>query len=654
MFFWIHDPVKNSKKIYDGNKTMNDSESPTPIDEDLEALCVKIADDLSSLSNASVLPSGVSVPFDPFDPHDVDYLSNGWVQKVLLVQHWLNLESSVPMSLLHSDPVRAVSLVFKGLSEGSNSGLCMDDGGHAKLLVVGAQTLASRLDIATRLQGEFAAELENDISRLVATRKWKEWWDEESPAEVSADPIHAKTNTWPIAQFVSFAGKGTLNLKPSYQRGDVWSTGESQMLIESVIRGIPLPSIIILKNSSGFYDVVDGKQRLTSILRFMGKHPTAIAHAKEAQKVALDRDGSEINFPKLLHEDYKEFKLLWKNYMGEKLTPKVEQSRYFPFKLQLKSKAFSALDLDALGGKYYSEVRGEKISIAGSEFEIEELFEGQATDYRLPLIEYTQATPKQIHEVFKLYNKQGKKLTAEEIRNAMYHEVVLARLLLMASGDHPFDADVLGIADVDPQSFSEISSALDDYDFGITRYRRTKVLSWVTALLMQSAVLGDEFKSRSTKAHIDALFESISVARDSHALGNAAMLRQLLGDLHRCINAHQSFDGWPGEFKDNDDGCKWHQLQLVASLVGTFLIGLVVDDTIATLEDHRKQVKEFCNNNSRPTSVQNNDQWKYIAKVALGLTEVVSISAEDIQAAMERRYGSSCIPTLTAALQDSD
>ena len=66
-----------------------------------------------------------------------------------------------------------------------------------------------------------------------------------------------------------------------------------------------------------------------------------------------------------------------------------------------------------------------------------------ATDYMIPLIEYSRATQKQIHEVFNLYNKQGKHLNAEEIRNVVFHDIDFMRALLVVSGDNQ---DVAAVA----------------------------------------------------------------------------------------------------------------------------------------------------------------------------------------------------------------
>ena len=51
------------------------------------------------------------------------------------------------------------------------------------------------------------------------------------------------------------------------------------MLINSVLMGIPLPSIILheIKNDrKSSFQIIDGKQRLTTILRFIGTYPKGI------------------------------------------------------------------------------------------------------------------------------------------------------------------------------------------------------------------------------------------------------------------------------------------------------------------------------------------------------------------------------------------
>lgn len=147
------------------------------------------------------------------------------------------------------------------------------------------------------------------------------------------------------------------------------------------------------------------------------------------------------------------------------VTDRKEAEYYFPFRLAQNSKALQGPLASRL--KYFCDVRDELIHVGGSQETVSDVFE-RASDYKIPLIEYLDASPKQIHEVFHLYNRQGKHLNAEEIRNALFHDVDLVRLVLVASGDNPAAATLRAILPHKRsyQLLKNISKGLDDYRFG--------------------------------------------------------------------------------------------------------------------------------------------------------------------------------------------
>lgn len=68
--------------------------------------------------------------------------------------------------------------------------------------------------------------------------------------------------------------KGRLNLSPGFQRDSVWTDSDRQKLIESILRGYPLPSVFFYRRETDgqiFFDVIDGKQRIETILMFTGR-----------------------------------------------------------------------------------------------------------------------------------------------------------------------------------------------------------------------------------------------------------------------------------------------------------------------------------------------------------------------------------------------
>ena len=77
-----------------------------------------------------------------------------------------------------------------------------------------------------------------------------------------------------ITDLVNLYEGGLLNLEPGFQRQSVWTERDRAKLIDSILRNYPLPAVFLYRredNGQIIYDVIDGKQRIESILMFMGK-----------------------------------------------------------------------------------------------------------------------------------------------------------------------------------------------------------------------------------------------------------------------------------------------------------------------------------------------------------------------------------------------
>ncbi len=81
-----------------------------------------------------------------------------------------------------------------------------------------------------------------------------------------------KTDGYPIAigEIQSMYERGEIILRPQYQRYFRWSSEQKSKLIESILIGLPLPSFFMAQDEEGKWEVVDGMQRLSTILDFMG------------------------------------------------------------------------------------------------------------------------------------------------------------------------------------------------------------------------------------------------------------------------------------------------------------------------------------------------------------------------------------------------
>ena len=61
-----------------------------------------------------------------------------------------------------------------------------------------------------------------------------------------------------------------IDTAPAYQRQFRWKDDRQSQFIESVFLGIPVPSMFMAANSDGTWELVDGVQRLSTLIHFAG------------------------------------------------------------------------------------------------------------------------------------------------------------------------------------------------------------------------------------------------------------------------------------------------------------------------------------------------------------------------------------------------
>lgn len=93
------------------------------------------------------------------------------------------------------------------------------------------------------------------------------------------------TRVYNISDFLEWDSNGLLELSPDFQRRSVWSEQAKSHLVDTIIRGLPMPKIIIsqkLERSRNIRIVIDGQQRLRAILDFIhGGFKVLRVHNKE-------------------------------------------------------------------------------------------------------------------------------------------------------------------------------------------------------------------------------------------------------------------------------------------------------------------------------------------------------------------------------------
>ncbi|MDV6298131.1 DUF262 domain-containing protein [Dietzia maris] len=88
------------------------------------------------------------------------------------------------------------------------------------------------------------------------------------------EPLSIRKTTYSVVDFLEWQRQGSLDLRPFYQRRSVWNPKVKSLLIDSILRGYPLPLVFLhnrldISTSKSIRQVVDGQQRLRTILAFV-------------------------------------------------------------------------------------------------------------------------------------------------------------------------------------------------------------------------------------------------------------------------------------------------------------------------------------------------------------------------------------------------
>jgi len=161
-----------------------------------------------------------------------------------------------------------------------------------------------------------------------------------------------------IGELTNLYKDGELVIRPEYQRFFRWSDKQKSRLIESILLGIPVPSIFVAQQEGGTWELVDGLQRVSTML--------------ECQGELLDREGKRL--PQL-------------TLLGTKFLPSLDGRRWEHPDPEKSLSAAHRLD-----------IKRSKIDIK---------------------IIKRESSPETKYDLFQRLNSYGSSLTAQELRSAL-------------------------------------------------------------------------------------------------------------------------------------------------------------------------------------------------------------------------------------------
>ena len=222
----------------------------------------------------------------------------------------------------------------------------------------------------------------NGVNQNIGVEERYDDDDEEDVDEFVEYDITATPNDFNLFTIVSYIESGVFVI-PGFQRNYVWDIKRASRLIESLIRGLPVPQLFIYEEARNKFLVIDGHQRLMSIYYFF--------------KQRFPRKEARPHLRAIFNEHGR---------IPEKV---LNNNKYFDdFRLALpvsgtgKSNRFHGIDYDSLGeDKTWLDLRPLRIVVV------------------------KQNSPNDGHsamyEIFNRLNSGGLNLRPQEIRLCLYH-----------------------------------------------------------------------------------------------------------------------------------------------------------------------------------------------------------------------------------------
>lgn len=90
--------------------------------------------------------------------------------------------------------------------------------------------------------------------------------------ELEKERKNIKTDSYSmsVGELINLYNGGELKLNPAFQRLFRWDNEQKSSFIESILIGIPIPEIFVAQKQDGKWDIVDGVQRISTLLQLTG------------------------------------------------------------------------------------------------------------------------------------------------------------------------------------------------------------------------------------------------------------------------------------------------------------------------------------------------------------------------------------------------
>ena len=90
-----------------------------------------------------------------------------------------------------------------------------------------------------------------------------------------------------VRELVRMVAEDELDRAPEYQRQFRWDEEKESKLIESIFLGLPVPTIFVATNKNGTWEIVDGLQRVSTLVHYVADPPESVRSIGKTEALRL-------------------------------------------------------------------------------------------------------------------------------------------------------------------------------------------------------------------------------------------------------------------------------------------------------------------------------------------------------------------------------
>ena len=99
--------------------------------------------------------------------------------------------------------------------------------------------------------------------------------------------VDVANHNFSARELVRMMADGELNIAPAYQRKFRWTEISESVFIESIFLGLPIPPLFVATNVGFQWEIVDGLQRLSTLMHFMGSDTDELKIVNRQENLVL-------------------------------------------------------------------------------------------------------------------------------------------------------------------------------------------------------------------------------------------------------------------------------------------------------------------------------------------------------------------------------